>query len=99
MTDCDNAGGSFLSRQVVCIVFAKCTTVHHPVIGGIDLSSCRLCGSVGDARHCKNLFKAANADILTDVERLNEKVLSRDKELPQLICRLCERKGTRLGRP
>ena len=64
----------------------------YPVIGGIDLSSCRLCNSAGDAMHCKNLFKAANADILADVERLTEDVLPRDKELPQLVCRPCERK-------
>ena len=64
----------------------------YPVVDGIDLSSCRLCGSIGDSKHCKNLFKPANAVILVEVEKVHGNVLLRDKALPQLICRPCERK-------
>ena len=38
--------------------------------GGIDLSSCRLFGSIGDSRYCKNLFREANRDILDFVQQL-----------------------------
>lgn len=65
----------------------------YPVLDGIDLSSCRLCGSVGDAKHCKNLFRPANAIILEEVENVHGNVLLRDKALPHLICRPCERRA------
>ena len=53
------------------------------VEGGIDLSSCRLCESIGDSRYCKNLFREANRDILDFVQQVY---------LSQLVCRSCERK-------
>ena len=62
----------------------------YPVEGGIDLSSCRLFDSIGDSRYCKNLFREANRDILDFVQQVQ--VLPRDKTLPQLVCRSCERK-------
>ena len=55
----------------------------YSVEGGIDLSSCRLCESVGDSRYCKNLFREANRDILDFVQHVY---------LSQLVCRSCERK-------
>ena len=55
----------------------------YPVEGGIDLSSCRLCGSIGDSRYCKNLFREANRDMLDFVQQVY---------LSQLVCRSCERK-------
>ena len=55
----------------------------YPVEGGIDLSSCRLCESIGDSRYCKNLFSEANRDILDFVQQVY---------LSQLVCRSCERK-------
>ena len=64
----------------------------YPVQGGIDLSSCRLCGSIGDSRYCKNLFREASRDILDFVQQVHGDVLPRDKTLPQLVCRSCERK-------
>ena len=64
----------------------------YPVEGGIDLSSCRLCGSIGDSRYCKNLFREVNRDILDFVQQIHGDVLPRDKTLPQLVCRSCERK-------
>ena len=64
----------------------------YPVGGGIDLYSCRLCGSIGDSRYCKNLFREANRDILDFVQQVHGDVLPRDKTLPQLVCRSCERK-------
>ena len=42
----------------------------YPVEGGIDLSSCRICGSIGDSRCCKNLFSEANRDILDFVQQV-----------------------------
>ena len=41
----------------------------YPVEGGTDLSSCRLCESIGDSRYCKNLFREANRDILDFVQQ------------------------------
>ena len=55
----------------------------YPVEGGIDLSSCRICGSIGDSRYCKNLFREANRDILDFVQQVY---------LSQLVFRSCERK-------
>ena len=51
----------------------------YPVEGGIDLSSCRLCGSIGDSRYCKNLFREVNRDILDFVQQVHGDVLPRDK--------------------
>ena len=64
----------------------------YPVEGGIDLSSCRLFESIGDSRYCKNLFREANRDVLDFVQQVHGDVLPRDKTLPQLVCRSCERK-------
>ena len=64
----------------------------YPVEGRIDLSSCRLCWSIGDSRYCKNLFREANRDILDFVQQVHGDVLPRDKTLPQPVCRSCERK-------
>ena len=50
----------------------------YPVEGRIDLSSCRLYWSIGI--------------ILDFVQQVHGDVLPRDKTLPQLICRSCERK-------
>ena len=81
--------GAAVKTAVECMATPK---KFYPVLDGIDLSSCRLCGSIGDSKHCKNLFKPANAVILVEVEKVHGNVLLRDKGLPQLICRPCERK-------
>ena len=47
---------------------------------------------IGDSRYCKNLFREANRDILDFVQQVYGDVLPRDKTLPQLVCRSCERK-------
>ena len=67
---------------------------YYQVKNNIDLSSssCRICGSVGDATHSKNLFKPLNRSILDKVEELHGGKLLRDKTLPQLICRACDRR-------
>ena len=64
----------------------------YPVEGGIDLSSCRVFEYIGDSRYCKNLFREANRDILDFVQQVYGDVLPRDKILPQLVCRSCEKK-------
>ena len=56
----------------------------YPVEGGIDLSSCRLCGSIGDSSYCKNVFSEVNRDILDFVQQVYLSQL--------LVCRSCERK-------
>ena len=40
----------------------------------------------------QNLFREANRDILDFVQQVHGDVLPRDKTLPQLVCRSCERK-------
>ena len=55
-------------------------------------SSCRLCGSVGDKSHSKNLFKSNNLDLLNLARSLSGKQLLLHENLPQLVCRACERR-------
>ena len=64
--------------------------LYH-VEGGIDLSSCRICGSVVD-QHCKNLFGNTGRGLLNLVEEIHGTVLTKKKALPSLACRPCERK-------
>ena len=65
--------------------------LYH-VEGGIDLSSCRICGSVVDQHYCKNLFGNTGRELLNLVEEIHGTVLTKDKALPSLACRPCERK-------
>ena len=57
-----------------------------------DLSSCRICGGVGDPSHRKNLFKTQNQALLKIAEHLCEHPIVRDSGLPHLLCRPCERR-------
>jgi hypothetical protein len=56
------------------------------------ISRCRLCYSVGDPKHCKNLFGAANRAILRNAESVYGSELPSSIEHPHLICRPCERR-------
>ena len=56
------------------------------------ISSCRLCKSVVDKRHSKDLFSAKNRLILSNAQVLYGKDLHKDSALPHLICRPCERR-------
>ena len=64
----------------------------YSVESGIDLSSCRICGSVVDQHYCKNLFSNAGRELLNMVQEIHGAVLTKDKALPSLACRPCERK-------
>ena len=41
----------------------------YSVESGIDLSSCRICGSVVDQHYCKNLFSNAGRELLDMVKK------------------------------
>ncbi len=53
---------------------------------------CRLCKSVTEPKHSKNLFKDLNRDILRSAESIYGEDFQRDSALPHLICRPCERR-------
>lgn len=55
-------------------------------------SSCRLCKSVVDRRHSKDLFNATNCVILNNAQVIYGGNLHKDSALPHLICRPCERR-------
>ena len=55
-------------------------------------SSCRLCQSVGDISHWKNLFAKANRPILSAAEELCGRSLPRSDYMSHLVCRPCERR-------
>jgi len=57
----------------------------------INTSSCRLCGSVKDAAHCKNLFAKANRALLATAEDIFTSLPFREL-LPHLLCRSCEKR-------
>ena len=61
-------------------------TYTSPVI-----SCCRLCGSVKDVSHCKNLFKKANEELLALAKAVFGGTLQRHELRPHLVCRPCER--------
>lgn len=57
-----------------------------------DISRCRLCNSVVDRTHSKNLFRSSNLTILRNVEQIYGCALPQENFLPYLICRPCERR-------
>ncbi len=57
-------------------------------------SSCRLCLKICDVTHIKKLFRPANANILKLAEDCLSEFLVRDQNLPQNICKPCERRLT-----
>ena len=58
----------------------------------VNLSCCRLCKSVGDVSHSKNLFAKNNRALLASVEELYGSSLSQNELLPHLVYRPCERR-------
>ena len=56
------------------------------------ISCCRLCGSVKDVLHCKNLFKKATEELLALAEAVFGGTLQRHELRPHLVCRPCERR-------
>lgn len=60
----------------------------------VSLSCCRLCKSVGDISHWRNLYSKGNSQLLATAEDLYGKTLPRRDVLPHLVCRPCERRLT-----
>ena len=56
------------------------------------IKCCRLCGSVKDALHCKNLFKKATKELLALAEAVFGGTLQRHELRPHMVCRPCERR-------
>ena len=56
------------------------------------IKCCRLCGSVKDALHCKNLFKKATKELLALAEAVFGGPLQRHELRPHLVCRPCDRR-------
>ncbi|XP_068685296.1 uncharacterized protein [Montipora foliosa] len=55
-------------------------------------SSCRLCKSVVDSAHSKNLFGKPNRSLLASAEDIYGSSLQKSELLPHLLCRPCERR-------
>ena len=60
----------------------------------VSLSCCRLCKSVGDISHWRNLYSKGTSQLLATAEDLYGKALPRSDVLPHLVCRPCERRLT-----
>ena len=58
----------------------------------VNTSCCRLCKSVKDIAHSKNLFAKNYRALLTAAEELYGGSFSQSELLPRLICRPCERR-------
>ena len=58
----------------------------------IDPASCRLCRSVGDLIHRKDIFKPSNHALLKIAEQLYGHNIAPDPILPRKVCRPCERR-------
>lgn len=56
------------------------------------ISCCRLCGSVKDVLHCKNLFKKVTKELLALAEAAFGGTLQHHELRPHLVCRPCERR-------
>jgi hypothetical protein len=53
---------------------------------------CRICCSIHDPNHTKNIYNKANVNLLALAEMVfGDKLLNKDN-LPRLLCRPCERK-------
>ena len=58
-----------------------------------NLSSCRLCGTVGDRSWSKHLFRKGNRALLAAAQDIYGNTLRQDDNLlPHLVCRPCERR-------
>lgn len=60
--------------------------------GHVNTSWCRLCKSVGDVAHSKNLSAKNYRALLTAAEELYGRSFSQSELLPRLICRPCVRR-------
>jgi hypothetical protein len=56
----------------------------------IDPASCRLCRTVGDTSHRKDIFKPSNRELLKIAEHLHSHNIAPDPSLPSQVCRPCE---------
>ena len=58
----------------------------------IDSASCRLCGTVGDPSHRKDILKPSNRTLLKIAEQLYGHSIAPDTNLRRGVCRPCERR-------
>ena len=58
----------------------------------IDPASCRLCRTVGDPSHRKDILKPSNRELLKIAEQLYGHNIALDPSLPSRVCRPCERR-------
>jgi hypothetical protein len=58
----------------------------------VNISRCRLCNSVCDPQHSKNLFGKQNQAVLCNAKFIYGDELPQDINLPHLICAPCERR-------
>ncbi|XP_028403253.1 uncharacterized protein LOC114525978 [Dendronephthya gigantea] len=59
-----------------------------------SISRCRLCNSVTNPKHCRNLFRSQNQAVLRNAERIYGGKLPQNDSLPHLICAPCDRRLT-----
>ena len=69
-------------------------TKIHSASKSVSLSCGRLCKSVGDISHWRNLYSKGKSQLLATAEDLYGKALPRSNVLPLLVCRPCERRLT-----
>ena len=58
----------------------------------VNVSYCRLCKSVTDASYSKNIYGKGNRALLAAAQDIYGRPLRKDKFLPHLRCRPCERR-------
>lgn len=63
-----------------------------PVSSCVDPASCRLCQTVGDPSHRKDILKPSNRALLKIAEQLYGHNIAPDPSLPRRVCRPCERR-------
>ena len=83
-----------VSRILSCGSNPETPTKIYSASKSVSLSCCRLCKSVGDISHWRNLYSKGNSQLLATAEDLYEKALPRSNVLPHLVCRPCERRLT-----
>ena len=83
-----------VSRIMSCGSNPETPTKIYSASKSVSLSCCRLCKSVGDISHWRNLYRKGNSQLLATAEDLYGKALPRSNVLPHLVCRPCERRLT-----
>ena len=83
-----------VSRIMSCGCHPETPKKIYKARKSVSLSCCRLCKSVGDISHWRNLYSKGNPQLLATAEDLYGKALPRSDVLSHLVCRPCERRLT-----